>query len=102
MKQHNETEKKSIDSSSNERVKTPEVKGNSSGVDPVVPITDTANPKSTRLIMQMLEKDNLNIAFKNVVINKGSAGVDGMTVKDLKPYIQTHWSRIMSDLEKGI
>lgn len=102
MKQHNETEKKSTDSSSNERVKPPEVKGNSSGVDPVVPITDTTNPKRSRLIMQMLEKDNLNIAFKNVVINKGSAGVDGMTVKDLKPYIQTHWSRIMSDLEKGI
>jgi len=102
MKQHKEAEKKGIDLSSTEYVKTPEVKCISSGADPVVPITDKTNPKSTRLIMRVLEKENLNVAFYNVVSNKGAAGVDGMTVKELKPYLLKHWTRLQSELEKGI
>jgi len=102
MKQHNETEKKSINSLSPGNVKPPEVEGVSAGVDPVVPITDTTNPKGTRTIMQVLDKENLNVAFYNVVSNKGSAGVDGMTVKELKPYLLKHWTRLQSELERGI
>lgn len=102
MKQHNETEKRSIDSLSPGNVKPPEVEGVPAGADPVVPIMEKTNPKSDRLIMQVLEKDNLNEAYLQVVRNKGAAGVDGMSVQELKPYILKHWPRIQSELERGI
>lgn len=101
MKQHKEVEKKRPKSSSTEHVNSPELKGGSIGADPVVPITDKTNPKGTRLIMQVLEKENLNVAYYNVVGNKGSAGVDGMTVKELKPYLKERWTRLQSELERG-
>ncbi|WP_262712418.1 hypothetical protein [Arachidicoccus ginsenosidivorans] len=34
-----------------------------SGENPVVPITDKPNPEDTRFIMQVLAKENLNVAF---------------------------------------
>ncbi len=43
-------------------------------------------------------RENMLEAYDQVVGNKGSAGVDGMTVYDLKPYLQDHWSQIKEDL----
>jgi RNA-directed DNA polymerase len=33
--------------------------------------------------------------------NKGAAGVDGMPVEQLKPYLQEHWVKIKEDLLNG-
>jgi len=38
------------------------------------------------LLERVLSKDNLNLAYKRVKANKGSPGVDGMTVEELLPY----------------
>ena len=38
----------------------------------------------------ILEKDNLNKAFRQVVSNKGTAGIDDMTVDELEPWIRAH------------
>ena len=46
----------------------------------------------------ILERDNLNRAFKAVVANKGSAGVDGMEVGDLLAYLKAQGA----DLVKSI
>ena len=38
----------------------------------------------------VLARNNLNLAYQRVVRNKGAAGVDGMTVDELKPYLKVH------------
>jgi len=40
-------------------------------------------------------------AYKRVVGNKGSAGIDGMQVTDLKGYLQEHWSALKASMLKG-
>lgn len=46
----------------------------------------------------MLDRKNLVRAYKRVVGNRGSAGVDGMTVEELKGYIRDHWDYIREAL----
>lgn len=40
------------------------------------------------MLERILSKDNLNLAYKRVKANKGSPGVDGMTVEELLSYLQ--------------
>jgi len=54
------------------------------------------------LMAQVLERDNLLQALKQVVRNKGVAGVDGMTVEELPEYLKQHWSDIKARLKAGI
>ena len=42
-----------------------------------------------KLLDKILDRDNLNQAFKQVKRNKGAAGVDGMTVDELGGYLAT-------------
>ena len=51
-----------------------------------------------QLIEVVVERRNMIAAYKRVVKNKGSAGVDGMTVDELKPYLAREWERIKSEL----
>jgi RNA-directed DNA polymerase len=56
---------------------------------------------SQYLIEEMVHKSNMTKAFKRVLSNKGSAGVDGMSVEDMKSYCQDHWEKIRKDLLEG-
>ena len=49
----------------------------------------------------VVERENMLQAYKRVVGNKGAAGVDGVTVDELKPYLDRHWKRIRSELLEG-
>ncbi len=49
----------------------------------------------------VVERDNLTGALKRVRQNKGSPGVDGMTVGDLMPYLREHWEQIRESLLAG-
>ncbi|HEX8609316.1 MAG TPA: group II intron reverse transcriptase/maturase, partial [Pedobacter sp.] len=40
------------------------------------------------MIEQVINRRNMHLAYKQVLANKGSAGVDGMQVSELKPYIR--------------
>lgn len=53
------------------------------------------------LITKVLDYSNINRAYKQVVSNKGSKGVDGITTKDLQDYMQDNWSRISQEITKG-
>ncbi len=44
-------------------------------------------------------RKNLNAALKRVEQNKGAAGIDGMTVAELRPYLKDHWPEIHAQLE---
>jgi hypothetical protein len=54
-----------------------------------------------RLMEVVVERGNMTAAYKRVVRNKGIAGIDGMTVDELKPYLASEWGRIKSELLEG-
>jgi len=54
-----------------------------------------------RLMERVVEAGNLRRALKRVLRNKGSAGVDGRTVKELAAYLRDHWRTIREELLAG-
>lgn len=50
------------------------------------------------LIEVILSKENLNRAYKKVVANKGSSGVDGVTVEELGDYIRENKDVIIASI----
>jgi len=50
----------------------------------------------------MVERDNMVKALSRVKQNKGSAGIDKMTVDELPGYLQCNWYLIKEQLIKGI
>ena len=72
------------------------------GTEPTAAKRDTQSPAATgRLMEAVCEKANLTKALKRVVANKGSAGVDGMTVKQLPGYLAGHWPTMKEQLLGG-
>jgi RNA-directed DNA polymerase len=60
------------------------------------------SPTSPLTVMQeVLQPDNLEAALARVQANKGSAGVDGMTVARLPDHLRLHWPRIRRQLLEG-
>ncbi len=51
---------------------------------------------------QALSRDNMFAALAQVMRNKGSAGIDGMKVRELKPYLRDNWVRIREELLEGV
>jgi group II intron reverse transcriptase/maturase len=54
----------------------------------------------SNLFEEILERDNLNQAYLRVIRNKGAAGVDGMTTKQLFPYLKEHRDELLSQLRE--
>src|SRR2546425_10169211 len=54
-----------------------------------------------RLMEEVCERGNCERALKRVQANKGSAGIDGMTVKQLPAYLKKHWPGIREQLLRG-
>ena len=50
---------------------------------------------------EVLEAENLKVALRRVRKNKGSPGVDGMTVEELGDYLREHWVQIRELLQTG-
>ena len=60
------------------------------------------NPARTdRLMEEVCERENLKAALRQVQGNKGSAGVDGITVNQLPDYLKQHWPAIREQLLNG-
>jgi len=72
----------------------------STGADTSVPKIGEPTPL-INLITQVVSKANMSQAYKRVVGNKGSAGVDGMEVDQLQAYLKANWATIKSQLEMG-
>lgn len=54
-----------------------------------------------RLMERMLERENVMSALRRVEANRGSAGVDGMPVSQLRNYLKEHWPCIREQLFTG-
>lgn len=49
----------------------------------------------------ILARDNLNKAYKAVVRNKGSSGIDGMEVEDLLDHLKLHGADLIENIKAG-
>src|SRR5215210_4905561 len=62
----------------------------------------TESPAITEQLMEEIcGRENCKQALKRVKANKGSAGVDGMTVQQLPDYLKQHWPAIREQLLSG-
>lgn len=50
---------------------------------------------------RILSRENMLLAMKRVTSNKGSHGVDGMTVYELKHFLKANWIQIREDILAG-
>jgi RNA-directed DNA polymerase len=62
---------------------------------------EPVRPETEQLMEAVVARENMFRAYEQVVSNKGAAGIDGMTVEQLKPYLQEHWAKIKEELLKG-
>ena len=53
------------------------------------------------MMERVCERANLQAALKRVKKNKGSAGIDGMTVTELSDYLRANWLRLREQLLSG-
>ena len=63
--------------------------------------TPAAPALAEGLIEAMLSGKKVETALREVETNKGAPGVDGMSVKELRPYLRINWTRLKEDLLEG-
>jgi len=62
---------------------------------------DSSCRKVQKLVEEVVERENMVKALRQVEMNKGSAGVDGMSVHELRACLREHWPRIKEELLEG-
>ena len=63
---------------------------------------ETEGPAGNQRVMEeVCERENRREALKRVRANKGSPGIDGMTVDELPEYLEQHWPAIRAQLLSG-
>jgi RNA-directed DNA polymerase len=62
---------------------------------------DDIKPALDNLMARILERDNVQAAWKRVKSNKGAPGSDGMTLDDFPAYAREHWQEIRQSLLDG-
>jgi RNA-directed DNA polymerase len=77
-------------------------KGLQGGTEPSRGKRGTESPAiAEQLMEEVCERENCKRALKRIKGNKGSAGVDGMTVQQLPDYLRQHWPGIREQLLSG-
>ncbi len=72
------------------------------GIELLSAANESERPANTSRIMEeVCERANLKEALRQVKGNKGSAGVDRMTVDQLGDYLKQHWPAIREQLLNG-
>jgi RNA-directed DNA polymerase len=74
----------------------------SGGTESFMAKSKTESPaKADNLLEEVLDPENLKVALKRVKANKGSAGVDRMTIDLLPVYLKKHWPEIRKQVLNG-
>lgn len=71
------------------------------GASSVTAMTVYTGAGTLELMEEVVARENMLRAYKQVAGNKGAAGVDEMTVEQLMPYLREHWGRIKEELLSG-
>lgn len=91
----------STGSYSQEEVVNPQGTEKAPSFSPARPDEPTREVDCINLMEQVVEQGNLLSALRRVEKNKGAAGVDGMEIKSLRPFLMEHWEGIRSELLQG-
>lgn len=92
------------------RDEKPEFRGRGSGRNPrgkpakassTTAREEKSNPSTTQGMEAVVERSNMTMALLRVEKNKGSAGVDAMSVRELRVYLKEHWPKIKEQLLEG-
>ena len=62
---------------------------------------ETGSPGRDGLLAQVLARANMEVAWKRVKSNRGSAGADGLSIAETADYLRAHWPRIRESLLDG-
>jgi RNA-directed DNA polymerase len=62
---------------------------------------EDSGPGAEQLLEAVVERENMWLALKQVERNKGAAGVDKITVEQLRAYLREHWLHIKEELLAG-
>lgn len=62
---------------------------------------DSKYSGTASLLESVLARGNLQRALKRVKKNRGSPGIDGMTVKELGPWLRDHWIELKATIVAG-
>ena len=54
-----------------------------------------------RLLGKIMDKENERVALKRVISNKGSHGIDGMKVDELRAYLNENWITLKQSVRDG-
>jgi len=77
-------------------------KASDGGTEPTTARRRPENPAFCEQLMEeVCQRDNLRRALKRVQQNRGSPGIDGMTVKELPDYLREDWPAIRTQLLSG-
>src|SRR3989441_11441736 len=68
------------------------------GASKVTAMREATGPETEQLMEAVVERENMWLALKQVERNRGAAGVDKMTVEQLRAYLREHWLRIKEEL----
>ena len=60
--------------------------------------------KSTQVMSKLLEdvlsRENMMLAYKNVISNKGASGIDNVSVDEIKEYVNANWENIKIQIQE--
>lgn len=59
------------------------------------------HPSTTFLMEEVLARENMQLALKRVMSNKGCPGSDGMSIEELPEYVRQNWIEIKCQLQQG-
>ena len=71
------------------------------GASSVTARRDNSGAEAEQMLAAVVERKNMWLALKQVERNSGAAGVDNMTVAQLRSYLREHWPRIKEELLAG-
>ena len=62
---------------------------------------ENSHPGAERLMEEVVERENMLRAYRRVVVNKGAAGVDRMSVDELADELKARWGETKEQLLEG-
>src|SRR5580693_1892022 len=85
-----------------ERDRSEAPKASQEGTESLTAKCETERPaRHEQLMEEVCQRENCWQAYKRVKANKGSPGIDGMTVGELSGYLKQHWPSLREQLLRG-